>query len=213
MIEYKLLEYLRAISSWYIILPLIIVAFRWKTHDTVRRWAAWYVIFNIILTAISTILYPNWYIFYISSPIFVWIVYQFFQPLIAKYKVWQYIKWLVIAYSVFAMLDMFFIEWGKFPKYIYPVQSLVILLMVYYFLYIFSIEARKDFSSLWISMGMGFSALIIFMVLVYFPSLGFKPNTFGYYIYMSMGAFSNIISYSCFSYGLYIAKPLKRQKR
>ncbi len=207
MLDKNLLVWLQDISSWYIILPLLIVILRWKQHDVIRRRVSWYVFFNISVTGLAYVIPNNWYLFYLTPPIFVWIVFKIYEPQIGSYKIWNLIKYLVIGFAVYAIIDMIWIEWGKFPENIYPVQSIVILFVVYYFLYIFSKEARKDFSSLWISIGIGISALLIFIVLVYFPYLGFKPNTFGYFLWMGLGSVSTILTYSCISYGLWIARP------
>lgn len=213
MIETKFLSWLQIFSSWYIILPLILVILRWKTHEIFTRRVAWYVIFNILFTLTGTILAElninNLFIFYLASPIFLWIVFKIFEPLIGSYKVWKYIKVMVIIFAFYVIIDMFWIEnyKTKFPNNVYPPQEVIVLFIVYYYLYIFSKEARQDFSSLWITIGIGFSALITLIILLYFPFLGFKPNTLGGFIWNGLGAFSSIISYSFVSYGLYIAKP------
>jgi hypothetical protein len=213
MIETKLLSWLQSFSSWYIILPLLIVLFRWNAHDVFRRRVAWYVIFNISFTGLTTLLdkldVNNLFVFYLGSPIFLWVIFRIFEPLIGTYKIWNLIKWMVIGFALFVFIDMFWIEnyITKFPNNVYPPQEVIVLFIVYYYLYIFSKEARQDFSSLWVTIGIGFSALITLIILLYFPFLGFKPNTLGDFIWNGLGSFSSIISYSFVSYGLYIAKP------
>ena len=212
MLETEILDWLQTISSWYIILPLIIVILRWKTHDVFRRRVAYYVIFNICFTSIGTILSKlniNYlFLFYLASPMLLWIVFSTYQSVIGEYKIWKLITILSIAFTVFVVIDMFFIEdfRNKFPNYVYPPQEIIELIIIYYYLYIFSKEARRDFSSLWISIGIGSSALITLIVLLYNPYLGFVPNTLGYFIWAGLGSFSSIISYSCVAYGLYIAQ-------
>ena len=213
MLETKILAWLQTISSWYILLPLIIVILRWKTHDIFRRRVAYYVIFNICFTSIGTILAEldinNLFLFYLGSPMLLWIVFSIYQSVIGEYKIWKFIMVLTIAFSVFVIVDMFWIEdfRTKFPNNVYPPQEVIELIIIYYYLYIFSKEARRDFSSLWISIGIGSSALIILIVLLYNPYLGYVPNTLGYFIWAGLGSFSSIISYSCVAYGLYIAQP------
>lgn len=103
---------------------------------------------------------------------------------------------------------MFWIEdLDKFPNNVYPLQEIIVLMMVYFYFYIFSKEARQEFSALWVSLGIGLSALIILIILIYNPYLGFKPNTIGDFIWNGLGSFTTIISYSFVSYGLYIARP------
>ena len=214
MIETNFLSWLQTFSSWYIALPLLIIIIRWKTHDVFRRRVAFYVIFNILFTLITTLVNHNIFMFYLASPIFLWIIFNIFATVLSEYKVWNFIKWLVIGFSIFAVIDMFWIEdyKNKFPDYIYPPQEIIVLFMVYYYLYIFSKEARQDFSALWISLGIGFSALVILIILLYNPYLGFKSNTFGDFIWSGLGSFATIISYSFVSYGLYIARTsLKNQ--
>ena len=212
MIETKFLSWLQTFSSWYISLPLLIVIFRWNTHDLFRRRVAWYVIFNIVFTVLTTVLdkidINNLFVFYLASPVFLWIVYRIFEPLIGTYKIWNLIKLMVVGFSIFVLVDMFWIEnfRTKFPNNVYPPQEVIILFIIYYLLYIFSKEARQDFSSLWVAIGIGISALITLIILLYFPFLGFKPNTLGDFIWNGLGSFSSIISYSFVSYGLYIAK-------
>lgn len=209
MIETEFLAWLQTFSSWYIALPLIIIIIRWKTHDVFRRRVAFYVIFNISFTLITTVVSHNIFMFYLASPIFLWIIYTIFSTVLSEYKVWNFIKWLVIGFSIFAIIDMFWIEdyKNKFPDYIYPPQEIIVLFMVYYYLYIFSKEARQDFSSLWISLGIGFSAMVILIILLYNPYLGFRSNTLGDFIWSGLGSLATIISYSFVSYGLYIAQP------
>lgn len=213
MIETKFLSWLQTFSSWYIILPLLIVIFRWNTHNVFTRRVAWYVIFNILFTITGTVLAEldinNLFIFYLASPMLLWIVFRIFEPLIGSYKFWRYIKVMVIIFTIFVLIDMFWIEnfRTKFPNNIYPPQEVIALIIIYYYLFIFSKEARQDFSSLWVAIGIGISALITLVVLIYFPYLGFKPNTLGDFIWNGLGSFSSIISYSFVSYGLYIAKP------
>jgi hypothetical protein len=171
------------------------------------------VIFNISFTGLTTLLdkleVNNLFVFYIASPIFLWVIYRIFEPLIGTYKIWNFIKWMVIGFTIFVIIDMLWIEnyRTKFPNNVYPPQEIIVLLIVYYYLYIFSKEARQDFSTLWVTIGIGFSALITLIILLYFPFLGFKPNTLGDFIWNGLGSFSSIISYSFVSYGLYIAKP------
>jgi hypothetical protein len=213
MLETKLLYWLQIVSSWYILVPLALSIFRWKTHDVVRRRVAWFAVFNVCFTGITLLFEKlkinNLFMFYLASPLFLWVVYRIFEPLIGTYKIWQWIKYLVIGFAIFVVIDMFWIEdfRTKFPDNIYPAQEIIILLMVYYFLYIFSKEARQDFSSLWISIGIGISALLILISLIYNPYLGFKPNTFGYFVWVGLGSISDILSYSFITYGLYIARP------
>ena len=213
MLETKILAWLQTISSWYILLPLMIVILRWKTHDVFHRRVAYYVIFNICFTSIGTILAKldiNYlFLFYLASPMLLWIVFNIYQSVIGEYKIWKMITILTIAFSVFVVVDMFWIEdfRSKFPNNVYPPQEVIELIIIYYYLYIFSKEARRDFSSLWISIGIGSSALITLIVLLYNPYLGFVPNTLGYFIWAGLGSFSSIISYSCVAYGLHIAQP------
>lgn len=209
MLETELLAWLQTISSWYILLPLTLVVLRWKTHDVFRRWVAYYVIFNISFTILATILYPNWYLFYLTPPIFLWIVYKMFDIMIGTYKLWKQISILTAGFAIFVLIDLFWIEGQnhQFPNNIYPLQEVIVLFIIYYYLYIFSKEARQDFSALWVSIGIGASALITLIVLLYFPYLGFKPNTLGYFIWAGLGSFSSILSYSFVTYGLYIARP------
>jgi hypothetical protein len=213
MIETKLLAWLYVISQWYIIVPLFFVILRWKSHDTIRRRVAWYILFNIGFVLITMLLarlkINNLFIFYLTSPAFLWIVYKIFEPEIGGYKTWKFIQFILIGFTIFVLIDMFFIEnyKTKFPDNIYPPQEVIILIIVYFYLYIFSKEARKDFSMLWISIGICVSALILLIILLYSPTLGLSPNTIGYFINAGLSSFSEILSYSFIAYGLYIARP------
>ncbi len=213
MIETQLLNWLSIIAQWYLIIPLLVIIIRWKTFDVIRQRVSWYIIFNIVF-AVSTFVLAkmkvnNLFIFYLSSPAFVWMVFYIYQLTIGNYKFWKFIKIFLIAFAVFVVIDMFFIEnyRTKFPNNIYPSQEIIILLIVYYYLYIFSKEARRDFSLLWISVGIGISALILLIIVLYYPDTGFTENTVGHFIWAGLGSMSDIISYSFVTYGLYVARP------
>lgn len=217
MIETKILNLLYIVSQWYIVVPLFFIILRWNSHDNVRRRVAWYILFNISFVLITFLLAKfkinNLFIFYLTSPVFLWIVYKIFEPEIGKYKMWKFIQISLVGFFIFVFIDMFFIEnyRTKFPDNIYPPQEVIILLIVYFYLYIFSREARKDFSLLWISIGIGVSALIMLIILIYTPTLGLSPNTLGYFINAGLSSFSEILSYSFIAYGLYIARPIMRK--
>lgn len=212
MIETKLLSWLETIAQWYIVVPVFFVIFRWKSHDIIRRRVAWYIFFNISFVLITMLLAKmkinNLFIFYLTSPAFLWIVYKIFEPAIGKYKPWKFVQIILLAFSIFVILDMFYFEnyRTQFPDNIYPPQEVIILIIVYFYLYIFSVEARKDFSLLWIAIGIGVSALIMLIILIYTPTLGLSPNTIGYFINAGLSSFSEILSYSFIAYGLYISK-------
>ncbi len=213
MIGTKLLALLETIARWYLIIPLIVVILRWKSHDLIRRRVAWIIFFNIAFNIITyemaMMKINNLFVFYLASPVFIWINYLVYQPVIGKYKLWKIIRLSIIIFSIFVVIDMFFIEnyRTKSPDNIYPPQEIILLFMVYYYLYIFSKEARKDFSLLWISLGIGISAILLLIILIYLPTLSYEENTLGYYIYAGLGSFSDILSYSFIAYGLYIANP------
>lgn len=213
MIETQLLNWLSTIAQWYLIVPFILIVFRWKTFDVIRRRVSWYIVFNIVF-AVGTFLLAkmkinNLFIFYLSSPAFVWMVFRIYEPTIGNYKFWKFILIILSAFAIFVLIDMFFIEnyKTKFPTNIYPSQEIIILVIVYFYLYIFSKEARQDFSLLWITIGIGISALIILIIVLYYPDTGFTENTFGHFIWAGLGSMSDIISYSFVTYGLYIARP------
>lgn len=213
MIETQLLAILESIARWFLIMPLIIILFRWKSQDSIRRSVSWYILFNLFFNVVTYLMamarINNLFIFYLASPGIVWIVYLIFKPAIGKYKPWRFIRFVTIIFTVFVVVDMFFIEnyRTKSPDNIYPLQEIIILLMVYYYLYIFSKEARNDFSLLWISLGIGISAIFLLIILIYLPTLSHEENTLGYYIYAGLASFSDILSYSFITYGLYIASP------
>jgi hypothetical protein len=213
MIETQLLSWLSTIAQWYLTIPFILIIFRWKTFDVIRQRVSWYIIFNIVF-AVGTLLMAkmkinNLFIFYLTSPAFVWVVFSIYEPTIGKYKIWKFIRILLITFAVFVLIDMFFIEnyRTKFPTNIYPSQEVIILVICYYYLYIFSKEARRDFSLLWITVGIGISALIMLVIVLYYPDTGFVENTVGHFIWAGLGSISDIICYSFITYGLYCARP------
>lgn len=213
MIETQLLNWLNTIAQWYLIVPFLVIIIRWKTFDVIHRRVSWYIIFNIAFVVGTFVLAKmkinNLFIFYLSSPAFVWMVLRIYEPTIGKYKFWKFIKIILIAFAVFVVIDMFFIEdyKAKFPANIYPSQEIIIILIVYYYLYIFSKEARREFSLLWITVGIGLSALIMLIIVLYYPDTGFTENTIGHLIWAGLGSTSDIVSYSFVTYGLYSAFP------
>lgn len=213
MIETQLLNWLNTIAQWYLIVPFLVIIIHWKTFDIVHRRVSWYIIFNIAFVVGTFVLAKmkinNLFIFYLSSPAFVWMVLRIYEPTIGKYKFWKFIKIILIAFAVFVVIDMFFIEdyKAKFPANIYPSQEIIIILIVYYYLYIFSKEARREFSLLWITVGIGLSALIMLIIVLYYPDTGFTENTIGHLIWAGLGSTSDIVSYSFVTYGLYSAFP------
>ena len=213
MIDFQILEWLNLLSSWYILLPLGIVILRWASLDAVRRRVAWYVFFNLGFTLFGSLLvyldYNNIFIFYLGSPLLLLFIYLIFDILLKEKKVWQYVKWLVISYTLFVAVDMFWIEgFRNFPENIYLIEKAIIVFMAYYFLYFFSKEARQDFSSLWIAVGIGINALLSFIILFYSPHLGLKENTIGAFIWYGLGSSMSIISYSFVAYGLWTAPKI-----
>jgi hypothetical protein len=213
MIETQLLNWLNTVAQWYLIVPFLVIIIRWKTFDIVHQRVSWYIIFTIAFV-IGTFLLAklkvnNLFIFYLSAPAFVWMVFRIYEPTIGKYKLWKFITFILIAFAVFVVIDMFFIEdyKTKFPTNIYPSQEIIILLIVYYYLYIFSKEARREFSLLWITLGIGMSALIMLIIVLYYPDTGFIENTIGHFIWAGLGSMSDIVSYSFITYGLYTARP------
>ena len=213
MFDEKLLNWLDIFSQWYMILPLTVIIFKWKTFDTIHRRVAYYVFFNVGFAIITKIFAElkinNYFLFYLASPLLLWFIYRIFEPSIEMLSMWKYIRMLVIGFAVFVLIDMIWIEDFKktFPENIYPPQEIILLFIIYYYLYIFSKEARQDFSLLFISIGIGLYALIILFILIYNPYLGFVPNTLGYFIWAGIGSFAEILTNSFISYGLYIARP------
>jgi hypothetical protein len=213
MIESQLLSWLSTIAQWYLIIPFFVILYRWKTFDFIRQKVSWYIFFNISFAILTLLLAKmrinNLFIFYLSSPAFVWMVFGIYELTIGNYKIWKYIKLILISFSIFVLIDMFFIEnyRTKFPANIYPSQEIIILLICYYYIYIFSKEARRDFSLFWITIGIGISALIMLVIVIYYPDTGFVENTIGHFIWAGLGSMSDIISNSFITYGLYIARP------
>jgi hypothetical protein len=213
MIETQLLNWLNTIAQWYLIIPFIIIVIRWNSFDVIRRRVSWYIIFNITFVAgtylLANMKINNLFIFYLSSPAFVWMVFRIYEPTIGNYKFWKFITFIFITFALFVLIDMFFIEnyRTKFPTNIYPTQEIIILLIVYFYFYIFSKEVRRDFSLLWITVGIGIAALIMLIIVLYYPDTGFVENTIGHFIWAGLGSMSDIISYSFITYGLYIARP------
>jgi hypothetical protein len=212
MIETQLLNWLNTIAQWFLIIPFTVIVLRWKTFDVIHRRISWYIIFNIAFVAgtylMAKMKINNLFIFYLISPASVWMVLRVYEPTIGKYKFWKYIQIILIAFAIFVLIDMFFIEnyKTKFPTNIYPSQEIIILIIVYYYLYIFSKEARLDFSLLWVTIGIGLSAIIMLIIVLYYPDTGFAENTIGHFIWSGLGSMSDIISYSFITYGLYIAR-------
>lgn len=213
MIETQLLNWLSIIAQWYLIIPFILIIFRWNTFDVIRWRVSWFIIFNIAF-AVGTLLLAkmkinNLFLYYLASPAYIWMVYLIFEPTIGSYKIWKFISITLITFAVFVVIDMFFIEnyKTKFPTNIYPSQEIIILLIVYCYLYIFSKEARRDFSLFWVTIGIGLSALIMLIIVLYYPDTGFTENTFGHFVWAGLGSMSDIISYSFITYGLYVARP------
>jgi len=207
MIGNQILYWLNIVSSWYIILPISIVILRWTSHDAVRRRVAWYVIFNLGFTFFNYLLayldFSNIFLYYLASPMLLLFIYLIFNELLKGKGYWQYVKYLLITYILYVAIDMFWIEdFRKFPENIYPIEKALIVFIVYYFLYFFSKEARRDFSSLWIALGIGINALLAFIILIYSPYLGFEDNTIGQFIWYGLGSLLTIISYSFIAYGL-----------
>ena len=213
MFDEKSLNWLDIFSQWYMVLPLTVIIFRWKTFDIIHRRVSYYVFFNIGFAIVTKIFAElkinNYFLFYFASPLMLWFIYRIFEPSIGMFKMWIYIKMLVVGFAIFVLIDMIWIEdfLKIFPENIYPPQEIILLFIIYYYLYVFSKEARQDFSLLFISIGIGLYALIILFILIYNPYLGFVPNTLGYFIWAGIGSFAEILTNSFISYGLYIARP------
>ena len=213
MFDEKLLNWLDVFSQWYMVLPLTIIVFRWKTYDKIHRRVVYYVFFNagfaIVTKIFAELKINNYFLYYLASPLMLWFIYRIYEPSISGLKMWKYIKISVIVFAVFVLIDMIWIEDFKkiFPENIYPPQEIILLFIIYYYLYIFSREARRDFSLLLISIGIGVYALIILFILIYNPYLGFIPNTLGHFLWAGIGSFAEILTNSFISYGLYIAIP------
>jgi hypothetical protein len=208
-----LLYWLGLVSSYYILLPLLLVGLRWRVHDTVRRRVAWYVIFNLsftVLTRVTAGLFDNIFLFYLASPVYLTLVWRIYDALVKPTQVWRVVSWLIGTYWVFVAIDMIWLENFRvdFSKNIYPVEKSLIVFMAYYFLYQFSRESRADFSSLWIGLGIGINALLSLVSVVYMPYVGgWDDNTIGNFIWNGLGSIITLVSYSFVAYGLWIAKP------
>lgn len=217
MIANHILKWLQIISSWYILIPLGIVILRWTVHDTIRRRVGWYVVFNFFFTAVTyttAFLIKNVFIFYLASPIYIYLVYRVYDAMVATTEPWKIVRWLIVAYCVFVGIDMLWLEniRAEFPSNIYPAEKAIIVLMAYYFLYRFSKTGNTDYSAFLIGLGIGINALFSFVHIVFasyvdHPSLLAEKNTIGYFMWFGVGPMFSLISYSFVTYGLWIAKP------
>lgn len=212
MLTTRVLQILGTISMWYIIIPLSVVFLRWQMHDTIRRRVGWYVIFNAafsLLTALTASSMNNLIIFYLASPVYVLLVYRVYEAMYGEKGQLRMTTWLIIAYCVFVVIDMTWIEnvQKNFPAIIYPIEKGIIIFMAYYFLYCFSVNGGSDFSAFWIGLSIGINALFSLVLIVYTPYIGWEENTIGFFVWYGLGSIISLISYSMVTYGLWIAKP------
>lgn len=223
MISHSLLYWLGLLSSAYILVPLLLVTRWWQGHDAVRRRVGWYIIFNatfsLLTFALAPLMSSNLVLFYLASPLYIVLVYRIFDALVVRNATptpvfWQVIRGLVVAYCFFVAVDMIWLEnvEKEFSKNIYPPEKALIVSMSFYFLYRFSREARSDFSSLWIGLGIGINALLSLIILVYSPYISLQPNTLGDFVWSGLGSIITVISYSFVTYGLWIGRSRHRAK-
>lgn len=215
MLSNNTLFWLGVVSSWYIVVPLLMVVVRWSAHDAIRRRVAWYVLFNASFTALTYSTFrvmDNIFIFYIASPIYIILVYRVYDAMVPKDGFWRMVGWVIMAYCLFVGFDMLWLENFRtdFPANLYPAEKSIIISMAYYFLYRFSKTGSSDFSALCIGLGIGINALFSLVLIVYTPYIGAEENTIGYFVWHGLGSIISIISYSLVAYGLWIAKPFLR---
>jgi hypothetical protein len=212
MISKEILRWLGVVSSYYILLPFLVILFRWSTHDTIRRRVGWYVLFNLCFTVITFAtarVINNTFIFYLASPIYIFFVYRVYDAMVTHDQLWRFVRWGILAYFVFVVVDMIWLENFRtdFSANLYPIEKSIIIFMAYYFLYQFSKRAGTDFSALWIGLAIGINALFSLVVILYTPYIGFRENIISYFIWAGLGSIISIVSYSLITYGLWIAKP------
>ncbi|MBN8820495.1 MULTISPECIES: hypothetical protein [unclassified Spirosoma] len=193
------------------------VILRWAVHDTIRRRVAWYIIFNFgftFITYTTAFLIKNIFIFYLASPLYIYLVYRVYDAMVSVTVFWKIVQWIILAYCIFVGVDMIWLEniRTNFPVNIYPVEKAIIVIMAYYFLYRFSKAGSTDYSAFWIGLAIGINALFSFIHLIFasdfdHPSLLAEKNTISYFVWFGIGPMISLISYSFVSYGLWIAKP------
>jgi hypothetical protein len=221
MISYLVLEWLQLFSQAYIVLPLLLVISRWRSHDAFRRRVGWFILFNAAFPVLSWALFSlfdnNMPLFYLASPVLVMLIYRLFDvwPSTSATAFWKIIRGLVVAYCLFVVVDVIWLEnpMTTFSTHIYPPEKLLIVLMAFYFLYQFSREAHTDFSSLWIGIGIGTNALFTLMILIYSPYLSLQANTIGFFMWYGLASFVSILTYSFYAYGLWIYRSYLQQPR
>jgi hypothetical protein len=220
------LHWLGLFASAYILMPLCLTWLRWRSHDRIRRQVRWYVLFNALFTITSFSLAKldrsgnNLLLFYVASPLLVVLVYRIYDAMVLAKQttvptVWWVVRGLVVAYCLFVVVDMIWLEdpTRQISKIIYPPEKALIVTMAFYFLYRFSSEARSDFSSLWIGAGIGLNALLNLVILFYSPHIGMLPGSVGYFLWWGLGSIVTLTSYSMIAYGLWIFKPRRVQVR
>ncbi len=221
MISYLVLEWLQLFSQAYILLPLLLVISRWRSHDAFRRRVGWFILFNaafpVLSWALVSLFNKNIPLFYVASPLLVVLIYRLFNawPGTSAMAFWRVIRGLVVAYCLFVVVDMIWLEnpMTTFSRHIYPPEKLLIVLMSFYFLYRFSRAAHTDFSSLWIGIGVGTNALLSLMILLYSPYLSLQPNTVGFYMWYGLASFVSILTYSFYAYGLWVYRSYLPQPK
>jgi hypothetical protein len=209
-------------AATYILLPLLLILVQWRVHDRIRRRVGWYVLFNATFSVVSySGLIRSPLLFYAASPVLVVLVYRIYDAMVLGTsaavvpRFWQVVRGLVVAYCLFVLVDMIWLEDVSkgISKIIYPPEKALIVTMAFYFLYRFSSEAHTDFSSLWIGFGIGLNALLNLVILFYSPHIGLRDGTVGYFLWWGLGSIVTLTSYSMLAYGLWIYKPRRVQVR